>query len=60
MGAAVVSLIEPLVNAVGLGWAFTLLSGIVVVLTPPLTLWEIKKGPEWRNRRMEELNVGPR
>lgn len=48
MGAAVVSLIEPLVNAVGLGWAFTLLSGIVVVLTPPLTLWEIKKGPEWR------------
>jgi len=59
MGAAAVSFIEPLVNAVGSGWAFTLLAGIVAVLTPSLTLLEIKKGPEWRNRRMAVPDAVP-
>lgn len=47
-------MIDPVVSAIGEGWAFTLFSGIVVALAPmPIIL--VKKGPQWRKQRFDAL-----
>ncbi|KAJ9109769.1 hypothetical protein QFC19_001999 [Naganishia cerealis] len=64
IGAGATSVIDPVINAIGEGWAFTLFSGIIIVLTPmPIIL--VKKGPSWRKarvdaaKRKQELSVKP-
>ncbi|EJD03623.1 MFS general substrate transporter [Fomitiporia mediterranea MF3/22] len=52
MGAATVSVINIIINAIGAGWTYTLCGGLCF-LTWPLLLVELKMGPTWRRRREE-------
>ncbi|KAI0308328.1 MFS general substrate transporter [Multifurca ochricompacta] len=52
MGAGIVSLINPLIVALGDGWAYVVL-GSFCVLAAPLLYIEIWRGPVWRERRRE-------
>lgn len=50
LGAAGSSSIQPLINKVGTGWAFTILGGICILALP--TIWaEFYFGRAWRARR---------
>jgi hypothetical protein len=41
-----------MISAMGEGWAFTLFSGIIVLLAPmPIIL--VRKGPSWRKVRVD-------
>lgn len=55
-GAASTAVIQPLIEAIGIGWTNTLFAGLVLACSP--MLWYImKKGPEWRKAskaRMEK------
>ena len=56
LGAGGTSAIIPMVNAMGRGWAFTLIAAIPFVLSPLMLLMQ-NKGPKWREARrvrMEE------
>jgi hypothetical protein len=51
-GAVATSVIDPMISAMGEGWAFTLFSGIIVLLAPmPIIL--VRKGPSWRKVRVD-------
>lgn len=50
-GALVSSVINLIIDAMGVGWTFTLLSLIVLLFAPALTLLVIHKGPDWRKAR---------
>lgn len=54
MGAAFTAAIEPIINRMGIGWAFVLVVGINVVLIP-LPLLLLKKGPQWRKNRARSI-----
>jgi hypothetical protein len=55
MGAVAVSFIEPLLNALGIGWAFTILSGLSV--SSFFTVWmNIHFGPTWRRKIEADAN----
>ena len=54
IGAAGVASIQPIIDAIGAGPAFLLLSGITVLLSPLLVL-EWFYGPGWRNDRKDRL-----
>ncbi|EIN12517.1 MFS general substrate transporter [Punctularia strigosozonata HHB-11173 SS5] len=50
LGAAMVSIMQPILKALRPGWTYVLLAGICVIASPPL--WIILKwGPVWRARR---------
>jgi hypothetical protein len=49
-GAASVSVVQIINDAMGPGWTFVLLSGICLLATP-MPLIVLKWGPEWRLRR---------
>lgn len=53
MGAALVSVIDLITNALGPGWTFVLLGGICAVLTPSVYL-VMKIGPGCRAKRLEK------
>lgn len=53
-GAALVSVINLIIDAVGAGWAFVIL-GIVCLLSGPMILLETHRGPYWRERRWKKL-----
>ncbi|KAG9009630.1 hypothetical protein FRB90_008258 [Tulasnella sp. 427] len=53
IGAATASVINPILKAMGAGWAFVLLSGICLLVTPAFTVVVIRYGPVWRTRRWE-------
>ncbi|KDQ50724.1 hypothetical protein JAAARDRAFT_74054 [Jaapia argillacea MUCL 33604] len=48
--AALVSIVDLLVNAIGTGWTFVVFGGMIALITPVLYL-EMKMGPVWRARR---------
>lgn len=52
MGAAASGVIDPMIEAMGLNWAFTLLSGLYLCMVPVLVfiMW---KGISWRKSRQE-------
>lgn len=50
MGAALVSVINLLTNALGVGWTFVLLGGICVLASPMIVV-SVRRGPAWRERR---------
>lgn len=52
MGAATVSVITLITNAIGAGWTYTL-CGALCFLMWPVLLIELKMGPTWRRRREE-------
>jgi MFS family permease len=48
-----VALIVPLINAIGRGWAFTMIGFLDILLTP--SLWALTKwGPRWRMEKYEK------
>jgi len=54
MGAAGTALIIPMIEGVGRGWAFTIVTGLVVAFSP--ILWVLQRwGPEWREGRRVKL-----
>ncbi|TDL28024.1 MFS general substrate transporter [Rickenella mellea] len=56
IAAALVSVIDLIVRAIGIGWAFSLLAGVSFAALP-LTFWEMKSGPRWRaKRKSKEAN----
>lgn len=52
-GAGATTAIIPGINLLGVGWVFTLSSGILLVCRVPLVL-ELMNGSRWRSRRAEE------
>ncbi|KAI1185287.1 chloramphenicol resistance protein [Nemania serpens] len=53
-GAAATASIEPIIRAIGRGWAFTLLALLFTIPSP--ILWIIaKRGPKWRRQRIESI-----
>lgn len=56
IGAGATAVIGPVINAIGEGWAFTLFSGIIILLAPmPIIL--VKKGPAWRKARVDAMKL---
>lgn len=56
IGAGATAVIDAVISAMGEGWAFTLFSGIIIVLAPmPIIL--VKKGPAWRKARVDAMKV---
>lgn len=53
IGAVFSAILLPLVNAIGWGWAYTLLAMIFLGFTPMLVLVMVK-GPRWRKARNEK------
>jgi hypothetical protein len=54
MGAGMVSVINPMLDALGKGWTYTLLGGICILVSPLLFV-EIRCAPEWRERRRQKV-----
>ncbi|KAG8878589.1 hypothetical protein FRB97_002371 [Tulasnella sp. 331] len=52
LSAVLTSIINIILEAIGIGWTFTLLGGLFLVLAPTLILLIIRIGPRWRRRRM--------
>ncbi|KAF8265762.1 MFS general substrate transporter, partial [Lactarius quietus] len=51
MGAGMVTIINPIITAMGNGWAYVLLGGFCVLVAP--LIWvEVRWGPIWRERRL--------
>lgn len=50
LGAAMTAIVNPIINALGTGWTFTLISLVWVILSPML-LAVVKWGPAWRRER---------
>ncbi|KAF9446558.1 MFS general substrate transporter [Macrolepiota fuliginosa MF-IS2] len=48
--AIIISIIQPLINAIGVGWTYVLLAGFVLI-SLPLFYVEMKFGPRWRIKR---------
>ncbi|KAJ7061486.1 MFS general substrate transporter [Mycena amicta] len=51
LGAGLVSAIQPMLDALGAGWAYVLLGGLCLVLSLPAVLLLVRFGPSWRARR---------
>ena len=49
MGAGAVAFVNPLLNAIGLGWTSVLVAGIWILISP-VVLFVIKYGPRWREQ----------
>ncbi|KAJ5281524.1 hypothetical protein N7478_006896 [Penicillium angulare] len=56
LATAGTSAIEPMIQAVGTGWAFTIL-GLICLVTSPLVLAEYRFGTEWRDKRKAKLQA---
>jgi len=52
LGAALVSIVDIIINALGIGWTYTLF-GCICILCLPMTWLELRMGPVWRARRRE-------
>ncbi|KAH9898723.1 major facilitator superfamily transporter [Xylariomycetidae sp. FL2044] len=53
LAAGGLALLQPLIDALGPGWYFTIL-GLLNALSGPLVLAEIKVGPKWRASRLAQ------
>ncbi len=47
MGAGAVAFVNPLLNAIGLGWTSVLVAGVWILISP-VVLIVTKYGPRWR------------
>ncbi|KAI0034181.1 MFS general substrate transporter [Vararia minispora EC-137] len=56
LGAATVSVVDFIIQAVGAGWTYVILSGWCVAVFPLLCV-ELRYGPIWRERR--RMKLGP-
>ncbi|KAL7629225.1 hypothetical protein AAE478_000745 [Parahypoxylon ruwenzoriense] len=52
VGAAATAVIGPMINGVGIGWAFTILGGLYVVASP-LLFMILKYGVKWRKEKRD-------
>lgn len=57
LGAALVSVIDIIIRALGTGWTYVLLGGICV-LTTPLLFLEMRIGPGCRAKRRSQRDAG--
>ncbi|CAG8951815.1 hypothetical protein HYFRA_00005619 [Hymenoscyphus fraxineus] len=57
MGAGGTAAVLPIVNGIGVGWTFTMLSGVMLVGLGLLVV-QIKKGVSWRKRRLAKNAIG--
>lgn len=53
MGAGGTAMVLPIVRAIGAGWTFTLIAGLMV-LSLVFLLLQIQRGPKWRKQRREK------
>ncbi|KAI8148834.1 major facilitator superfamily domain-containing protein [Fennellomyces sp. T-0311] len=53
-GAGATTVILPSIQAVGVGWTFTIASAILLISRIPM-FFEMKHGPRWRRERAERL-----
>jgi hypothetical protein len=53
MGAGMVSVINPILVALGDGWTYTLLGGLCLLVSPLLYV-EVRYGSKWRERRHQK------
>ena len=51
MGAGMVTIINPIITAMGNGWAYVLLGGFCILVSPLIWI-EVRWGPIWRERRL--------
>ncbi|OLL23322.1 Quinidine resistance protein 1 [Neolecta irregularis DAH-3] len=56
IGAGGVSIVNPMIETVGIGWTFTT-SAVVCALVVPLAYLEYKQGPLWRAQRAERFRI---
>ncbi|KAI0003808.1 MFS general substrate transporter [Russula compacta] len=54
LGAGMVSIMNPILTALGDGWTYVLLGGLCVLVSPLLYV-EVRWGPVWRERRQRKL-----
>lgn len=54
LGAAVVSVIDIILVAIGPGWTYVLLGGLCIAVCPLLYV-EMRWGPVWRERRRKQM-----
>ncbi|KAI0150766.1 MFS general substrate transporter [Xylariaceae sp. FL1272] len=57
VGAGATAATNPLIDAVGSGWAFTIIAFLFTALSPCLWL-VLKKGIDWRREKAEKKNKG--
>lgn len=57
LGAGASAVVNPMIEAMGQGWCFTLI-GLVLLASVPILLVVIKFGPEWRRIRYEKQQAG--
>ncbi|KAH7105288.1 MFS general substrate transporter, partial [Auriculariales sp. MPI-PUGE-AT-0066] len=57
LAAAVVSFQDPLRKAIGNGWLFTLIAGLVAGIIIPIVFVERRMGGRWRRRRAERSQL---
>jgi len=53
LGAGVVSIIIPMIDAIGVGWTCTFL-GLVIIAFSPILWYVMKNGPRWRREGREK------
>jgi MFS family permease len=53
LGAGATALVLPMTDAMGLGWAYTLI-GLIYVVMSPMLLAVVKWGPKWRKEKAEK------
>jgi multidrug resistance protein len=53
LGAGATALILPMTDKMGLGWAYTLI-GLIYILLAPMLMAVVKWGPTWRRERKEK------
>ncbi|KAG8915497.1 hypothetical protein FRC00_003836 [Tulasnella sp. 408] len=56
LGAGLISIVNLIIDAIGAGWTYTLLSSIGGIAIPMATFVVIRYGPRWRRRRWERKN----
>lgn len=49
-----VSAMDPIIKGVGPGWAYVILGGMCIAVTPFLFI-EVTYGPKWRENRRRKL-----
>jgi len=55
VGAGAVAFVNPLLNAIGLGWTSVLVAGVWILISP-VVLLITKYGPRWREEaRLKEI-----
>ena len=55
IGAIFTAIILPLINAIGIGWAYTILA-LMFIGFAPMLLIIMKKGPRWRQEKKAQEN----